>query len=113
MPFGLVTISGITSTVDGDGDQGADPNKLVALTDVLKNTNPSIAAYEPFVTFAPPGTSKSCAASRPPRKQPLWNRALTLTSSARFFLIQRGRPNRRPAPCAALWDRLRFRGPHR
>lgn len=54
-PFGLVTIWGITSTVSGNGDQGADPNKLVALTDILKNTNPSIAAYEPFVTIRSAG----------------------------------------------------------
>ncbi len=32
-PGGTVTIWGITSTVSGDGDQGADPNKLVAVTD--------------------------------------------------------------------------------
>jgi hypothetical protein len=30
---GTVTIYGITSTVSGGGDQGADPNKLVAITD--------------------------------------------------------------------------------
>ena len=34
------TIWAITSTVSGNGDQGADPNKLVAITDVLANTNP-------------------------------------------------------------------------
>jgi len=38
-PNGTVTIWGITSTVSGNGDQGADPNKLVAITD-----NPSAAA---------------------------------------------------------------------
>jgi hypothetical protein len=32
---GTVTIWAITSTVSGDGDQGADPNKLVAITDQL------------------------------------------------------------------------------
>jgi hypothetical protein len=30
---GTVTIWALTSTVSGDGDQGADPNKLVAITD--------------------------------------------------------------------------------
>ncbi|HEX5116875.1 MAG TPA: hypothetical protein VFW65_16915 [Pseudonocardiaceae bacterium] len=30
---GTVTIFAVTSTVSGDGDQGADPNKLVAITD--------------------------------------------------------------------------------
>jgi hypothetical protein len=32
-PNGTVTIYAITSTVSGGGDQGADPNKLVAVTD--------------------------------------------------------------------------------
>jgi hypothetical protein len=32
-PNGTVTIWAITSTVSGGGDQGADPNKLVAITD--------------------------------------------------------------------------------
>jgi hypothetical protein len=35
---GTVTIWGITSTVSGGGDQGADPNKLVAITDDLAAT---------------------------------------------------------------------------
>jgi hypothetical protein len=34
-PNGTVTIYAITSTVSGGGDQGADPNKLVAVTDSL------------------------------------------------------------------------------
>ena len=37
---GTVTIWGITSTVSGNGDQGADPNKLVAITDRLAATTP-------------------------------------------------------------------------
>ena len=32
---GTATIWAITSTVSGNGDQGADPNKLVAITDSL------------------------------------------------------------------------------
>jgi hypothetical protein len=32
---GTATIYGITSTISGSGDQGADPNKLVAITDQL------------------------------------------------------------------------------
>ena len=32
-PNGTVTIYAITSTVSGGGHQGADPNKLVAITD--------------------------------------------------------------------------------
>ncbi len=35
---GTVTIWGITSTVSGGGDQGADPNKLVSITDNLAAT---------------------------------------------------------------------------
>jgi hypothetical protein len=34
-PHGLATIWAVTSTVSGDGDQGADPNKLVAISDPL------------------------------------------------------------------------------
>lgn len=34
-PNGTATIWGLTSTVSGDGDQGADPNKLVTVTDEL------------------------------------------------------------------------------
>ena len=37
-PDGTVTIYAITSTVSGSGDQGADPNKLVAITDNLAAT---------------------------------------------------------------------------
>ena len=48
---GSVTVWAITSTVSGNGDQGADPNKLVAITDVLANTDPSVAATEKFVTL--------------------------------------------------------------
>ncbi len=33
--FGHATIWGVTSTVSGSGDQGADPNKVVAITDAL------------------------------------------------------------------------------
>ena len=37
---GIVTIWATTSTVSGSGDQGADPNKLVEITDWLNATNP-------------------------------------------------------------------------
>jgi hypothetical protein len=52
---GTVTIWGITSTVSGNGDQGADPNKLVAITDVLNNTNPTVAMKERFNTLRTAG----------------------------------------------------------
>ena len=38
---GTVTIWAITSTVSGNGDPGADPNKLVAITDRVKSTSAS------------------------------------------------------------------------
>ncbi|MBV8842561.1 MAG: hypothetical protein JO307_07100 [Bryobacterales bacterium] len=47
---GTVTIWGVTSTVSANGDQGADPNKLVSITDTLANTDPSVAANEKFTT---------------------------------------------------------------
>lgn len=48
---GSVTLWAITSTVSGDGDVGADPNRLVAIRDVLKNTRATSAANEKFVTL--------------------------------------------------------------
>ncbi len=45
-PDGTVTIWAITSTVSGNGDQGADPNKLVAITD-----SPSAASPAPGESF--------------------------------------------------------------
>jgi hypothetical protein len=45
---GKVTLYGITSTVSGNGDQGADPNRLVAVTDTLTNTDTTKAAKEKF-----------------------------------------------------------------
>jgi hypothetical protein len=46
---GTVTVWGITSTVSGNGDQGADPNKLVAITDQLSAT--SLPTGETFTTL--------------------------------------------------------------
>ncbi len=50
-PDGTVTIWGVTSTVSGGGDQGADPNELVAVTDTLRAT--SLPAGERFFTVVP------------------------------------------------------------
>ncbi len=47
---GTVDIWAITSTVSANGDPGADPNKLMKITDVLANTNAATAAGEKFVT---------------------------------------------------------------
>jgi hypothetical protein len=46
---GTATIWGITSTVSGSGDQGADPNKLLAITDNVAAT--SLPAGESFRTL--------------------------------------------------------------
>jgi len=48
---GTVTIFAITSTVSANGDQGADPNKLVAITDTLANTTAAGAINEQFTTL--------------------------------------------------------------
>ncbi len=52
---GTVTIWAVTSTVSGDGDQGADPNKLMSITDKLANTDPTVAAGEEFRTVRSAG----------------------------------------------------------
>jgi hypothetical protein len=52
-PNGTVTIWAITSTVSGGGDQGADPNKLVAVTD--KTSALTAPAGERFATVRTAG----------------------------------------------------------
>jgi hypothetical protein len=47
-----VTIYAATSTVSGSGDQGADPNQVVAITDDPAATSPG--ATEQFSTIAGP-----------------------------------------------------------
>ena len=53
---GSVTIWAITSTVSGNGDQGADPNKLVSITDQPGATSP--AAGEAFQTVQSAGNGQ-------------------------------------------------------
>jgi hypothetical protein len=48
---GYVGVWGVTSTISGDGDQGADPNQLVVVFDSLSNTDPTVAAQESFFTL--------------------------------------------------------------
>ena len=43
-----VVIWAVSSTVSGNGDQGADPNKLYLITDRLSNTSAAVAAHETF-----------------------------------------------------------------
>jgi hypothetical protein len=50
-PNGTVSIWAVTSTVSGGGDQGADPNQLVEITDPLNAT--SAGARERFRTVVP------------------------------------------------------------
>jgi hypothetical protein len=52
---GTATIYGITSTVSGSGDQGADPNKLVAITDTLSAAGPTPPTGESFATVRAAG----------------------------------------------------------
>jgi hypothetical protein len=47
---GTVSLWASTSTVSGSGDQGADPNRLVEITDNLGATTASQVAYESFHT---------------------------------------------------------------
>ena len=48
---GTVTLWAVTATVSSNGDQGADPNKLVMVVDSLANTDPAVAAKEQFTTL--------------------------------------------------------------
>jgi hypothetical protein len=50
---GTVTLWAIASTVSGNGDQGADPNKLVTITDNLAAT--SLPSNESFETIRTAG----------------------------------------------------------
>jgi hypothetical protein len=53
---GTVTIWAVTSTVSGGGDQGADPNRLVSVTDNLKAA--TLPGGEAFQTVVAPGYDK-------------------------------------------------------
>lgn len=52
---GSVTLWAVTSTISGNGDQGADPNRLVVVRDLLKNADATVAAKERFVTLREAG----------------------------------------------------------
>jgi hypothetical protein len=52
---GTATIYAITSTISGNGDQGADPNKLVAITDTLSADGPTAPSGESFTTIKAAG----------------------------------------------------------
>ena len=48
---GVATIWAITSTISGNGDVGADPNRLVAIRDAVANTDGGAASKERFFTL--------------------------------------------------------------
>ena len=50
-PDGTVTLYAVTSTVSGNGDQGADPNQLVSIRD--RPSDPAPAPFERFTTVLP------------------------------------------------------------
>ena len=52
---GTVTLFAVTSTISASGDQGADPNKLVAITDTLAFTSLGQASGEQFATLESAG----------------------------------------------------------
>ena len=47
-PDGLVAIYAISSTISGNGDTGADPNKLYVAVDEIKNTDATVGDDLPF-----------------------------------------------------------------
>lgn len=53
-PNGTVTLYASTSTVSGGGDQGADPNALLTITDRVSATTSSQAAHEQFQPLLAP-----------------------------------------------------------
>ncbi len=53
-PDGTVTLYAVTSTVSGSGDQGADPNQVVTITDRLSYTTTEEAASEQFQIIRAP-----------------------------------------------------------
>ena len=58
-PDGLVAIWAVTSTVSGNGDQGADPNRLFVVVDYAPNTDASVAAGFPFLKCGTLNSAKS------------------------------------------------------
>lgn len=56
---GTATIYAVTSTISQNGDNGADPNKVVKVTDLIKATAPSTNGLDKFTTIrsAPAGVA--------------------------------------------------------
>jgi hypothetical protein len=55
---GTATIYAITSTISGSGDQGADPNQLVVITDNLSAAGPTPPPAESFTTLKSAGSGE-------------------------------------------------------
>jgi hypothetical protein len=58
-PNGTVYIWAVTSTTSGGGDTGADPNRLVLVTDKLWTTTAAAAASDKFVTLQQAGFAEA------------------------------------------------------
>jgi hypothetical protein len=98
---GTATIWAITSTVSASGDQGADPNRLVVISDVIANTDPAIAAQEQFgtlrtavagevlrgISFTPGTTALPTPAQYPVTVGPLFYSRVTRTYSATVTVL--------------------------
>jgi hypothetical protein len=56
---GVATIWGITSTVSGNGDVGADPNRLVVIRDVVDGSGTAARSHERFVTLRTAGFAEA------------------------------------------------------
>ena len=70
---GTVTIYAVTSTVSGETDQGADPNQLVAITDVLSATTaPAGATFTVLETADGPDAIRGVALAPAAPASDLW-----------------------------------------
>jgi uncharacterized protein (TIGR03437 family) len=80
---GTVTVWAVTSTVSKNGDQGADPNRLFAINDILANTDPNVAALEEFQLIKSAGYAEVLrGVSLTPGSTPIAAPPLAVTSSA-------------------------------
>lgn len=57
-PGNVAAIWGVTSTVSGNGDQGADPNKVVVVLDRVENTDATKGALTSFFEFQQAGSGE-------------------------------------------------------
>ena len=100
---GTVSIWAITSTVSGGGDQGADPNKLVMITDKLAAT--TLPANESFSTVRTAESAKCSAAFRSRRARALAPARRSLRCSATSESVRRSIEEHDPEKCVAVFRR--------